>query len=171
MKVATKTGDKGFTGLLSGERLLKSSKIFDALGDLDELNVWIGGVKVILDEKSLYKPILENIQKKLINLMGELAYTKNDYIKKFPFVDEDSLKTIDKIVEELQSTPSLQQTDWVLYGKTEAGFRLDLCSKVCRRAERKIVGLDPAPRDVILKFINRTNDLFYLMAREAELKS
>lgn len=168
MKVATKTGDKGITGLLSGERLPKSDEVFDTLGDLDELSAAIGLAKVL----SSSKDILSGIQVNLINIMGELAYYKNDYNEKFGSLHNDNLIILDSHVDLLQNRKELEQTDWVLYGKTELGARLDFASKVCRRAERKIVGLKFGHLDsntLIIKYINRLSDYLYLLAREADL--
>lgn len=166
MKIATKTGDTGNTSLLSGERVFKNHPIIEMVGNLDELSAAIGLAKV----RHLDKSLLEKIQKDLIQIMGELSYTGNDYIDKFGGVSSSDLDIIDKEVESLEKMPELEQKDWALYGKTDIGAKLDLASKICRRAERSLCANLELSTPFIIKYINRLSDLLYLLARKADLQ-
>lgn len=166
MTVATKRGDNGTSGFLSGERFKKNHANFSVIGDIDELSSFLGLAKSVSKEE---KEILSRIQLVLINYMSELAYLKDDFLSKgFGSVTEEDLKFIDDIVIELQNDPKLEQKGWVLYGKTELGATLDVSSKICRRVERGVVGLSKV-RPLLLQYINRLSDLLYLLARRADL--
>jgi cob(I)alamin adenosyltransferase len=184
MKIATKTGDKGDTGLLYGGRHPKHEKVFDAMGDLDELSAFIGMAKVKImqvDNLTLerFYDVLESIQKDIIAVMGELN-CKDDgelthYITKFDPLKESSYVKIDEEVSFLQDMEELKQKHWVLYGKSETGSILDVCSKVCRRAERSYWRFNESNsygcRELLGRYINRLSDFLYLVARLADCYS
>jgi len=178
MKIATKTGDNGTTGLLYGARMQKTHQVFEVMGDLDEASAMIGMAKAkmepIFDE---YRPIvLDTIQKDIIAIMGELNCLSltdvEDYIKTFDALGDEALLRIDHIVESLQCRSELIPRGWVLYGESELSARFDMASKIVRRAERSynsyIQTLSFTPREVIGKYINRLSDCLYLFARLAD---
>lgn len=171
MVIATKTGDSGKTGTINGHRLLKSDPRFSVVGDIDELSSFIGLAKInIPSNHGAYKDLLRSIQKSFFGLMGELTCEKNeiiDYIRKYGSITQENLDMIDGEVEFLQNISEIQIKDWVIYGNTSLGSYLDICSKVCRRAERSLINLnlETEQRPIILRYINRLSDLFFLMAR------
>jgi cob(I)alamin adenosyltransferase len=175
MKIATKTGDGGTTGLLFGQRLSKNSDVFEAIGDLDELSSFIGLAKLkantLEDDRLLrFGEVFKSVQLDLIKIMGELNCETGGqlsaYLLKFGSITESSYSHIDDEVSFLQDLPELKQTDWVLYGKTEVGALCDICSKVARRAERSLYRQNVSPvRDLTKKYVNRLSDFFYLVAR------
>jgi cob(I)alamin adenosyltransferase len=184
MKIATKTGDNGTTGLLYGGRHEKSEILFDVLGDLDELSAFIGMAKVSIKRSKnsamdRFHEMMEKIQKDIIAIMGELncdsAKSVSHYINKFDALKNSDYDAVDEEVSFLQNIKELEQKGWVLYGKTGTGASFDICSKVCRRAERsywklqkELMKKDFKHRDIISYYINRLSDLFYLLARLAD---
>ena len=180
MKIATKTGDKGTTGLLFGTRVYKNDVRVIAVGEIDELCAAIGLVRPELIKKkkdqARYVDLLSNIQHKLTWFMGELVAESNDrykFLNRFDHIKLADMEELDEEVELLQNMPELEQKHWVQYGATELGARLDYASKVCRRAERAFISASeevktlqqPYYRPVLGEYINRLSDLLYLLAR------
>lgn len=174
--IATKTGDGGVTGLFSGERVEKDHVLIEAVGTLDELSAFLGLVKAEAAKPghatryNLAHDLMDAVQRDLIAVMGEVADMR---VLKEPLLGEESIIRVDEWVTELQGLPQLAQTDWVLYGKTEIGARFDVASKVCRRAERRVISARRAfgtsrIRGEVVAYLNRLSDLLYLLARRAE---
>jgi cob(I)alamin adenosyltransferase len=179
-KVYTKTGDKGQTGLITGERLSKSSLIFEVLGTLDEFNASLGKVVAnydddlieeledfdlkagdqVFDQAVSQKIFLIELQRELFNLGAEIAQSPK--VK----ISNDLLSRIEERIDKLQS---LMDKDWqskfVLPGGSELSAEVDLARTVCRRLERRLVALDGERdiRDVSLKIINRVSDYLFVL--------
>ena len=173
MSIATKTGDKGYTGLLFGTREKKSAKIFEAVGNIDELNASIGLLKSCISEKVKDQPFLkfiEEVQHRLTLYMGELVaepQNRAKYVASYDSIKIEDLEQLDQTVKDLEKDPNTKQTGWVLYGNSPAGAAADYASKVCRRAERSIVCLheDHNFRELLLQYINRLSDVLHLLGR------
>jgi cob(I)alamin adenosyltransferase len=179
MKIATKTGDNGTTGLLFGLRVSKTDKRIAAVGDVDELNAAIGLIRPALWNYDLprHKPVdkeyyayLKKIQHSLTLLMGELATEESkleQYASKYSAITEEDLAILDAQVVKLENTQEIEQKDWVLYGGSDIGSKFDFASKVCRRAERSYLHLNSenAYRPVLGKYLNRLSDFFHLLGR------
>ena len=176
MKIATKTGDKGTTGLLFGSRVSKADKHIAAVGDVDELNAALGLIKPALwkfeQGKSWgYYSFLKSIQHNLTLLMGELATEPNNlnsYAEKYSAITQEHLDELDHEVDKMEKMPELEQRGWVLYGGSDIGSRFDFASKVCRRAERTFVVLNEKNiyRPLLSKYLNRLSDFLHLCARQ-----
>ena len=174
MKIATKTGDKGTTGLLFGKRVSKADKHIAAVGDVDELNAAIGLIKPALwkfEQGKGYYSFLKSIQHNLTLLMGELATEAENlesYSTKYSALSQEHLDELEAEVEKMENNPELEQKGWVLYGNSEVGSKFDFASKVCRRAERTFVILDDKNvyRPLLLKYLNRLSDFLHLCARQ-----
>lgn len=172
----TKKGDDGTTKLFNskpGERINKSSNIFMALGDTDELNSSIGFAKAlaVLDKTSLdglssYEEVLETIQQNLFSLQAELAgetfYLKDEHIS---FLE-------DKISEIEEKLPPINS--FVIPGGSLLGAYLDVTRAIARRNERSIVKLienkEKEINPILLKYINRLSSLLYALARYENYK-
>jgi cob(I)alamin adenosyltransferase len=173
MSIATKTGDKGYTGLLFGEREKKSAKIFEAVGNVDELNASIGMLKATILDKLSGKPFvafIEEVQHRLTLYMGELVaepQNREKYVQMYDSIKEADLEQLDMTVKTLEKDPNTKQSGWVLYGNSTVGSTADFASKVCRRAERSVVYLDPEHnlRPILLQYINRLSDVLHLLGR------
>lgn len=172
MSIATKTGDKGSTSLLFGDRVSKADLRIDAVGGVDEVCAAIGLIKPLLHPSdSTLAPIiyiLSNIQQKLTLLMGELATEAehlDDYVNKYGSINDEHLSNLEADLASLEKSLP-KQKDWVLYGATVLGAQADFASKVCRRAERAMCRLDyHKKRTLVFKYINRLSDYLHLLAR------
>ncbi|HIE54318.1 MAG TPA: ATP:cob(I)alamin adenosyltransferase, partial [Chromatiaceae bacterium] len=102
MGITTKTGDKGTTGIFTGERIAKDSPIIEANGSIDELSSFIGEAKHYVDEE--LGKILEGIQIELYSLMAEIA-SKGRYMK----VGEREVKRMEEIIHRLEEEVRLER--------------------------------------------------------------
>ena len=171
MKIYTKTGDAGETGLLGGARVSKAAPRVAAYGDVDELNAWIGFARSSADES--LSAMLERIQRQLFAIGARLADPVGavaDRVAKTAVSGEDvaQLETwIDLLETEL---PALRR--FILAGGTPTAASLHLARTVCRRAERSVVALgrDAVESDIVI-YLNRLSDLLFVMARAANHRS
>ncbi len=156
MSVTTKTGDNGESGLKNGQRLKKSEPVFDALGDLDELNSVLGWCKVGMKNED-EKKLTEAIQEKLYQIMAIIGGEKNGGV-----FENDVLFLEEKIKSYETKIGTLKK--FVTPGKNEISARLHIARAVCRRAERSVVRLAKGDFSTILKYLNRLSDLLFVMA-------
>ncbi|WP_175059062.1 cob(I)yrinic acid a,c-diamide adenosyltransferase [Thermococcus sp. 2319x1] len=163
MSITTKTGDKGTTGIFTGERIAKFSPIIEANGTIDELSSFLGEAKHYLDEE--FKEILEKIQIELYSLMAEIA-SKGEYKK----VGEEEIRYLEELIEKFEREVKLE--GFVVPGSTIASAKLDVCRTIARRAERRVskVVLEYGTAKDVLRYLNRLSDLIFIMARYIELK-
>ncbi len=166
-KIYTKGGDKGETGLFGGKRVPKSSVRIEAYGTIDELNSFIG--LAITEVKSEdVKKLLQNIQDQLFTVGADLAAPENEVDKKHPVLRvpkeffEDTEKEIDRYDAQLKPLQN-----FILPGGSKPAALLNVCRTVCRRAERRVVALSETAEigGNIIIFLNRLNDLFFVLAR------
>jgi len=165
MKLYTKTGDKGKTGLMGG-RVSKDDLRVEAYGTIDELNSFIGKAVTELDQK-LFKDIiedLESIQHELFDCGGDLANVMKE--RKYK-LQEASVEVLEKRIDVLtEEVPPLKR--FILPGGTPASATLHIARTVCRRAERRVVTLMNAVEDVptvVQIYLNRLSDYFFAAAR------
>lgn len=167
MKLYTKTGDDGTTGLFGGGRVKKASLRVEAYGTVDELNATIGiaratGLEVATDG------VLAQVQVDLFTLGAELACVPGKEVK-LPMAllapaDAERLERAIDAAEE--GLPQLE--NFVLPGGSPQAAALHLCRTVCRRAERAVLALDDAPaRDEVVIYLNRLSNLLFVLARKA----
>lgn len=166
MKIYTRTGDRGETGLFDGTRVPKSDARVDAYGEVDELNALVGVVRAGRPDADIDEA-LGRLQRDLFALGARLADPAEriaDRVKKASLTAEDvtQLETwIDRFEADL---PPLRR--FILPGGSAPGATLHLARTVCRRAERRIVGLGPDAVDpVLVAYVNRLSDLLFVMAR------
>ena len=167
MKIYTKTGDKGKTGLFGGERVSKSSPRIEAYGTIDELNAFIGlTVTEVADET--VKTLLINIQNQLFTVGSDLAAPETDKnsklnVERTPadyYVEaEEAIDFYNAKLDDLKS--------FILPGGTKSAALLHVCRTIARRAERAVVALNSTVKigDNILIFMNRLSDLFFILSR------
>ena len=166
-KVTTKVGDKGTTVLGDGSKVSKSDLRIRCIGEVDELNSFIGHAKIATKDKEIVKELCE-IQNTLFNLGGELSVPK----KQIDLVKEESILYLETIVDELnKEMPPLK--DFILPGGDEFSARLHIVRSVCRRVERSIVLLNEEDngRNVWIKYLNRLSDYFFVLARFHTVKN
>ena len=161
-KVYTKTGDKGLTSLVGGERVSKASLRVDSYGDVDELNAVLGVVRA--------EGVCEEIDSLIVDIQNDLFIMGADLASpsdiEVPRVSGESIKNleswIDRFLEELEPLK-----EFILPSGNIGGSFLHLARTVSRRAERKVVKLmeDDEIGENILIYLNRLSDLLFVMAR------
>jgi cob(I)alamin adenosyltransferase len=167
MKIYTKTGDKGETGLFGGERVSKNSPRLEAYGTIDELNSFIGLAITEIKSKEI-KLLLQKIQNQLFIVGSDLATPDTEKNKKLNitrtpenfYLEIES--EIDKYEEKLESLKN-----FILPGGSKGSAHLHVCRSIARRAERHLVALNSTVKigDNIVIFLNRISDLFFVLSR------
>ena len=165
MKIYTKTGDAGETGLFRGPRVPKHDPRVEAYGNVDELNALLGVLIPEIQSPEI-KTILCALQHELFEVGADLATPVSTPDKAESRVDgimvEHLEKSIDRFEEDL---PPLQQ--FILPGGSKAGALLHYARTVCRRAERSVTRLQTveAMNREVLRYLNRLSDLLFVLAR------
>ncbi|MBC8105611.1 MAG: cob(I)yrinic acid a,c-diamide adenosyltransferase [Anaerolineae bacterium] len=174
MKIYTKTGDDGTTGLIGGERISKGDLRIDCYGTVDELNAAVGWAAVVCDGS--IGVLLQQIQHELFNIGSHLAVPdkspeQNDNAPSatpLPPLDE---AMIARLEAEIDSAETMLQPlrQFILPGGSEAAARLHLVRTICRRAERLAVELarDHSVPSTIVTYLNRLSDWLFVQARLA----
>ena len=165
MKIYTKTGDAGETGLLGGKRVRKDAPEIEAIGTVDELNSVIGLLVASLGTEAVHIPMLQPIQNNLFVVGGQLAAVQTDLIT-VPTITEAHVDALEMWIDEMSANlPAL--TQFILPGGTLAAAQAFIIRAICRRAERQVVGLSSEYPDLILaqKYLNRLSDAFFVLAR------
>lgn len=163
MSVYTKTGDKGSTGLLTGQRVDKDCLRVDAYGTVDEVNATLGLARSFC-EKVLVKEEIYNLQKVNMLLMAELA--SNSSVR---YITEDHIVSLEKTIDTVESKlPPL--TSFLISGNNKGGAALDLARTIIRKAERKIWHLsrNEHVNNELLVVLNRLSDLCFVLMRLEE---
>ena len=167
VKLYTRTGDAGETSLFDGTRVKKNDDRVDAYGIVDELNAWIGLARSADPHGSLDESLLE-VQRDIFALGAQLADPADKLaarVTKAVLTDAD-VDRLERLIDQLEAElPPLRR--FILAGGTPAGSALHVARTVCRRAERRIVALEPAVEPVLLRYVNRLSDLLFVLARAA----
>ncbi len=168
MKIYTKTGDLGDTGLFGGPRVAKDDPRIEAYGAVDELNALLGLARsqnLPADIESL----AAKIQDDLFAVGAELA-TPQPEKHNTSLVGQPLVQSLEQAIDQFEATlPPL--TQFILPAGTPAAAALHVARTVCRRAERRIVtlartpGADISPQLVV--YMNRLSDLLFVLARAA----
>jgi cob(I)alamin adenosyltransferase len=165
MKIYTKTGDDGTTGLFGGERVPKDALRIDAYGTVDELNSVIGLARCYaIDQKA--DAILNAIQSDLFQLGADLATPLSVSNAKIDRVQHGDCERLESWIDELDAQlPPLN--NFILPGGGKPGAILHLARNVCRRAERLTVRLSHSESvgDHVIVYLNRLSDLLFVIAR------
>lgn len=166
MKIYTKKGDAGTTGLIGGTRILKSSLRIEAYGTVDELNSYIG---LIRDQEidARFKEQLIEIQDRLFTIGSALAADPEKSKMKLPDLLEADVAILETWMDEMDETLEPMKYFVLPGGHTTVSF-CHLARCVCRRAERIIVDLHQhefvAP--LILSYMNRLSDFLFVLGRK-----
>ena len=179
MKIYTKTGDTGETGLYGGVRVSKADARVVAYGEVDELNASLGLARAMIlhaDSAEALVPMLERIQRDLFALGARLADPRHQIAERVTkaAVGADDITRLEGWIDELEAAlPPLRR--FILPGGSVAGAALHVARTACRRAERAMVallGVDPqAFEPELLVYVNRLSDLLFVMARAVNHRS
>lgn len=158
--IYTKTGDKGDTSLANGARISKADARIEAYGTVDELNSWIGMLRSGVQNTDRYADRIQTelqwLQNKLFNLGAALSLAPGEWIS------DSDVHQLEQWIDEMQAQVPRQKA-FILPSGSEPVCRCHVCRTICRRAERKMIVLEPDP--VLLQFINRTSDFLFVLAR------
>jgi cob(I)alamin adenosyltransferase len=165
MKIYTRTGDDGSTGLLGPGRVPKSAPRIEAYGSVDELNAVLGTVRA-LDAGRWVDEELAAIQAHLFTLGASLAAVAAGARDTLDRLGPPDIEQLEQWIDRLDATlPAL--TTFVLPAGSPLATQLHLARTVCRRAERRVVALAAieAVDGDALRYLNRLADLLFVMAR------
>jgi cob(I)alamin adenosyltransferase len=167
VKLYTKTGDDGTTGLFGGGRVKKASLRVEAYGTVDELNAALGVARATKLEP-VTDGVLGHVQVDLFTLGAELACVPGREAKlSMKLLDAADAERLEKAIDAAEEgLPPLKA--FVLPGGSPQAAALHVARTICRRAERAILALDDAPaRGEIVIYLNRLSDLLFVLARRA----
>lgn len=165
MRIYTRTGDKGRTGLLGGQRVRKDDARIHAYGTVDELNSHLGMLRDLVPSRSAY---IIGLQEKLFIIGSRLASASEQDADRFhlPQVAEEDILALEQAMDNMDAQlPGMR--NFILPGGHPAVSQAHICRTVCRRAERLIVPLVDSGdvQDVIERYMNRLSDLLFVLAR------
>lgn len=169
--IATKTGDKGKTALIGGERVSKSDLRVEAYGTIDELGAQIGFARSICGDEEIDE-LAKSIQRELFMVAGSAA-NPNYMNAPQPYVTPEMIERLTGEVNRIEKMEGIL-SDWSLPGDVSSAAAFDIARTVCRRAERCVVRLQEADEPVdaqIVTYLNRLSDLLWLIGRLLELKA
>ncbi|NJB87590.1 cob(I)alamin adenosyltransferase [Lewinella marina] len=164
MKIYTRTGDRGETGLFSGRRVSKADPRVEAYGTIDELNACLGLLRDHLDPDgetgTRVRAQLLDQQRQLFALGAALADDRPDHAYRVP---ENAAGDLEAYMDEMDETlPAM--THFILPGGSPPVSFAHLSRTVCRRAERRVVEVEGADTAVIV-YLNRLSDYLFVLAR------
>lgn len=176
MKIYTKTGDAGQTGLFAGGRVSKDHARINAYGTVDELNAFLGVARTECAEAAdiqanlpTLAPLLATLQNELFDLGAELA-SPNPAETRVPRVGEAQVAALEQAIDTYDAELPPLKT-FILPGGTRTAAALHVARTVCRRAERAVVHLANLPDEHVsplaIAYLNRLSDLLFVLARAA----
>lgn len=171
MKIYTRTGDDGTTGLLFGGRVSKDSDVIAANGAVDETQAVLGVVRAEVEPGSELDGILVGLERDLYVLMAEVATAPANRSKLKPgatLVTAQMVEDLERRIDDLSSRfPPIN--DFVIPGHDRVSAGLDLARTVARRAERQALAVfEPQSDSFVGRYLNRLSDLLWAMARWQE---
>ena len=176
MRIYTRTGDAGDTGLFGGGRVPKNHPRVEAYGDVDELNAAIGFARSI-EPMPRVDEVLVPIQRDLFAIGALLATPDREKMRQHlekARVDDDRVGQLERAIDdgdrELEPLRS-----FIVPGGTPKAAALHVARTVCRRAERRVVSLTETGADeippVVVIYLNRLSDLLFTLARVANRRA
>lgn len=173
MKIYTKTGDDGTTGLIGGHRVKKTDIRLEAYGTVDELNSWIGLIRSCPNNYSVNQDLIY-IQRSLFTICAHLATDRENAIGEIAYISpitEEQSAFIESCIDKLNSElPEL--SNFIIPGGSQFAAYCHVSRTVCRRAERRILSLAENTHidKNILIFVNRLSDYLFTLARYCSFK-
>jgi cob(I)alamin adenosyltransferase len=169
MKLYTKTGDDGTTGLFGGGRVPKTSARVDAYGTVDETNASIGVARAAPLDAAI-DGVLAQVQGDLFTIGAELACVPGKEGKLgMALIGAEDIARLERAIDAADAACQPLKS-FVLPGGTPQAAALHVARTVCRRAERAVLAMTDAPaRDDIVIYLNRLSDLLFALARQANV--
>lgn len=170
MKIYTRTGDDGTTGLFGGSRVAKTAPRVEAYGTIDETCAAIGVARAA-GLPSAIDAVLEQLQNDLFTIGAELSCAPgkaDKLLKTMRLLEASDVERLEKAIDTAEEgLPPLRS--FILPGGTQAASALHLARCIARRAERCVLALDgaDAARREIVVYLNRLSDLLFVLARRA----
>jgi cob(I)alamin adenosyltransferase len=166
MKIYTKKGDQGSTGLIGGTRVSKGDVRIEAYGTIDELNSYIGLISTLgIDLR--YVAQLQEIQDRLFTIGSHLAADPEKSKMQLPDLTESDIEKLEHWMDVMDETlPAL--TAFILPGGHPISAHTHVARCICRRAERMCVTLDELEgvEALVLAYLNRLSDYLFVLARK-----
>ncbi|MCB0795297.1 MAG: cob(I)yrinic acid a,c-diamide adenosyltransferase [Flavobacteriales bacterium] len=167
MKIYTRTGDKGSTSLLGGDRVSKDDARIEAYGTVDELNAQVGMLLDLVVERACRETLLR-IQHELFSIGSRLASTSTEEADRMrvPNVEQSAIDDLERTMDQWEKDlPALR--NFILPGGHPSISQAHICRTVCRRAERRMVSLNGESGSAVIavRYMNRLSDLFFMLAR------
>ena len=151
--------------MFDGTRARKDDARVEAYGEVDELNAWLGLIRASPLDASLETELVQ-IQRDLFALGAQLADPADKLAPRVTkaVIGEPDVVRLEQLIDRLETelTPLRR---FILAGGTPTGAALHIARTVCRRAERRMVALDPPIDPVLLRYVNRLSDLLFVLAR------
>jgi cob(I)alamin adenosyltransferase len=171
MKIYTKTGDDGSTGLFGGGRVRKSDARIECYGTVDELNAALGVAHVTA--AGSIADSLFRVQHELFVVGSHLATPEDSpHTRSLPLLDEAMIGRLEMEIDAAEAELEPLR-NFILPGGVELAARLHLARTICRRAERVLVefALDRPVSGTIITYMNRLSDWLFVMARLANRRA
>jgi cob(I)alamin adenosyltransferase len=173
LKIYTRTGDQGDTGLFGGGRVSKTHPRVEAYGDVDELNAAIGLARAI-EVMPRVDEVLVPLQRDLFAIGALLATPDRDKMRKQlekASIDEQRIQQLEHAIDagddELEPLKS-----FIVPGGAPKAAALHVARTVCRRAERRVIALDSDEiPPIVVVYLNRLSDLLFTLARVANRRA
>lgn len=170
MKIYTKRGDDGTTGLLYGGRVRKDAPSVELNGAVDESQAALGMARAEVDPGSPADQLLLELERQLYVLMAEVA-TSQDHRAKLvagaTLVTPEMVGGLESHIDEVMARFEMP-AEFTLPGQNRASAALDVARTIVRRAERISIGADLAEDSLVGPYLNRLSDLVWAMARWLE---
>ena len=170
MSICTKRGDEGMTDLMFKKRVPKTSERVEACGAVDELNAVLGVVRNAGISEDMQEWV-DEVQQKLVGLMGVIATHEDDHQKYddagYKGITLDDVAWLEAMIKDAESDKSVRFRGWSRPGKEGklASAYLDMARTICRRSERACWAVDDAAVMPARLFLNRLSDSIWLLAR------
>jgi cob(I)alamin adenosyltransferase len=174
MKIYTKTGDAGDTGLFGGGRVGKDHPRVEAYGDVDELNATLGLVRA-LEPMPRVDEVIVPIQRDLFSIGALLATPDRDKMRaslEKARIDDTRIRELELAIDQCEAELEPLRS-FIVPGGTAKAAALHVARTVCRRAERRVVALQQTEElpSLVVIYLNRVSDLLFMLARVANRRA
>lgn len=166
MKIYTKTGDKGKTSLIGGQRVCKNCDRLNAYGTVDELNSFLGLLRAKTKDAEI-KAVILDIQNTLFAVGAHLATDKKQTeVGEYAKIKNEKIEFLESKIDYFQNNLP-QLTNFIIYGEDELSALCHCCRAIARRAEREIITVNQSDDidDEVVIYMNRLSDFLFVLAR------